>query len=119
MKKHVLLIEDAADLRALLGRVLGEEGYRVSLAATLAAARPVLARGGVDLLVIDIVLPDGRGTELAEEASARGVPLLAITGHPDAMRGLDRDGRAYLAKPFRPGQFLRRVAELIGAAEAV
>jgi DNA-binding response OmpR family regulator len=117
--KHVLLVEDAADLRELLGHVLGEDGYRVSLAGTVAAARSVLARGGVDLLVTDIVLPDGRGIELGEEATARGMPLLAITGHPDAMRGLDREGRAYLAKPFRPGQFLRRVAELIGAAEAV
>ncbi|KPF47728.1 hypothetical protein IP87_06675 [beta proteobacterium AAP121] len=84
---HVLVVEDAEVLALLLARAFEQRGHRVEVAATVAQARLRLAAGGIDLLLSDLHLPDGSGSELLAWARAE-LPapapwLLAMTADID------------------------------------
>lgn len=116
---HVLLVEDEAMNRALVRAIIArqvppEAGVVLREAETLAAAREVLAAERVDVVLLDVRLPDGNGLRLAEEIRARGVethgrrvlPMIAIlsasvlTTERDEAEGFGPD--AFLGKPFSP-----------------
>jgi DNA-binding response OmpR family regulator len=94
------MVADDEDVRALLRDLLTDAGYVVTDASRLSGARLAFDLPGAafDLVVIDVMLPDGHGTASAQAAERRGVKSLAVTGNPDD-----------LSKPFRPVEFLRRV----------
>ncbi len=106
---HLLLVEDNPDILGLLDGALEVAGYRVSMAGTLAAATHLLEGGDIDMVITDIVLPDGNGTSLAKRAAARGIPALVITGNPHWILALADAGLDYLHKPFRTWQILDRI----------
>ena len=64
---RLLLIEDDADLARLLAAVLGEAGHTVTVAPTLASAQHHLGSGSWDLVLLDLLLPDGDGRQLLEQ----------------------------------------------------
>ena len=115
--KHVLLVEDDPEVRALLSAILDEAGYGVTDVRSVADARHLIDGDGVDLVVTDVVLPDGRGTDLAEYAArrSRGLPALVLTGDLDRMQEMELRGRDYLAKPFRPQELLARIRACLDA----
>lgn len=84
---QVLLVEDAEVFAILLARAFEQRGHAVQVVGTLAAARQRLLAGGVQLLLCDLHLPDGRGAELLQWAHsslpAPGPLLLAMTADPD------------------------------------
>jgi DNA-binding response OmpR family regulator len=104
----VLLVDDDADLRAALARGLKRKGFRVSAAATADDALRLIADPGVaiDIVVMDIVLPDSWGSQVAMEQSLYrpGTPVIFISGHAleDAvLQASSGQGEiAFLAKPF-------------------
>jgi two-component system KDP operon response regulator KdpE len=114
---QVLLVEDDRELRATLGAALQVEGYRVVAAASLADAKAVLAhsteRGKVDLVLLDLGLPDGDGESLLRVLRAEpGLPVIVISArHTDApkIRLLDAGADDYLVKPFSVGEMLARM----------
>ncbi len=106
---HLLLVEDNPDILGLLDGALEIAGYRVSTAGTVDAATRLLDQGDVDMLITDIVLPDGNGTSLAKRAVARGIPSLVITGNPHWILALADADLDYLHKPFRTWQILDRI----------
>ena len=75
---HVLVVDDEADIRALIQEILTEEGYAVTVAADAAEART--ARGGTkfDLILLDIWMPDTDGITLLREWSADGDLSLSL-----------------------------------------
>ncbi len=77
MPQRVLVVEDEPDNAALLRIILQSAGYDVLLAADIATARSLLAGGPPDLVILDLVLPDGDGLELCRELKA-GLPRLPI-----------------------------------------
>lgn len=113
----VLLIEDDRDLRRTLREALSVEGYRVSSAASLADARAQLVhareRGGIDLVLLDLGLPDGDGeTLLASLQRERSIAVIVISArHSDdpKIRLLDAGADDYLVKPFSLGELLARM----------
>ena len=116
----VLVVEDDQLIADLVARNLVGEGYNVTIKNDVASAWEQLGRQLPDLLVTDIMMPDGRGTELAERLRERKVqlPILFISGYPDQQVGewKQAGGRVlFLAKPFRRKELLARVAELIGS----
>ena len=117
MSKTVLLVEDDRELRATLRDALLVEGYRVLAAASLADARALLThaedREGIDLVLLDLGLPDGSGdTLLAELRRDRSTPVIVISARPgedQKVRLLDAGADDYLVKPFSLAELLARM----------
>jgi two-component system cell cycle sensor histidine kinase/response regulator CckA len=121
----VLVVEDEPAVRALVTRVLTNEGYVIFAASDAAQALVFLEDKDrlIDLLLTDVVLPRGlQGDGLAQEASAlrARLPVLFMSGHPRESlmhaRGLHA-GVNYLPKPFTPDSLSRKVREVLNAAE--
>lgn len=110
----VLVVEDDASLRLALCDNLEGEGYQVAAAASLAQARALGAR---DVVVLDVMLPDGSGLQLCRElrATAPGTRVLLLTARTledDVVEGLGAGADDYVAKPYRLRELLARIAAL-------
>jgi two-component system phosphate regulon response regulator PhoB len=112
----ILVVEDEGDLRALIGYNLSRSGYAVELTADLCSARQVLECATPSLVILDLMLPDGSGLELARQIRrsplSASIPILFVTARPKetylrSCRFSSQDD--YLAKPFSVRELLRRV----------
>jgi two-component system phosphate regulon response regulator PhoB len=127
MSKRILVVEDDRDLCELLGYNLGRSGYQVQTAGRVSDARIMLQQSRPDLVVLDVMLPDGDGFDFCRELRAdpalRGVPILFLTARSqeiDKVLGLEIGGDDYITKPFSPRELLARVkAHLRRGAPAV
>ena len=113
----ILLVEDDAVLRGGLTELFTREGYGVMAAACAKDAREKL-NDTVDLIVLDVGLPDGDGVSLCQQWRGAGVtvPILFLTAKDeefDVVRGLDAGGNDYVAKPFRMMELLSRIRALL------
>lgn len=114
-RPRVLVIEDEAHLAAGLKLNLELEGYRVANARTIReAAAQLLQSAPIDLVLLDITLPDGDGFAFCKQLRDAGnyVPVIMLTaraGADDRVRGLDTGADDYLAKPFELPELLARV----------
>jgi CheY-like chemotaxis protein len=124
---HVLLVDDDADTRQLLKRVLESHGAAVKTAASAAEALEMIAAGPPDALVADIGMPDEDGYSLMRKIrrlpSSRGgtVPALALTAYArpeDRARALTAGFQQFVAKPVKPDELAAVVAELTGRPDA-
>ena len=117
MSLTVLLVEDDRELRATLREALTVEGYRVIASASLADARAVLAHDAgpaqVDLVLLDLGLPDGDGQTLLEALRReRATPVIVISARHSEdpkIRLLDAGADDYLVKPFSLAELLARM----------
>ena len=116
-----LVVEDDPAVRALVRRVLGQEGHRVLEAATAAEARTVAGThaGTIDLLLTDVSLPDADGPALAStlRAARPALRVVVMSGYtpPTGGRASDREAAVRVdEKPFTP----RGLAEAVRAALA-
>ncbi|MDJ0908837.1 MAG: response regulator [Woeseiaceae bacterium] len=118
-QKTLLLVEDDKLVQNVAIRVLERAGYAVEHASSLREAKGRLADGFVpDLLITDVMLPDGNGRELADAVAeaAPNAPVLFISGYPDDVIsefGLDGSRITFLQKPFTPAQLRETVADLL------
>jgi two-component system, OmpR family, response regulator len=106
---RVLVVEDNGDIRTLLDDIFASEGYRFTAVPDGAAMRGALQRGDVDVVVVDMRLPDGNGLELAREAALQGCGVVLTTGHPGHMVEIAESGFQYVLKPFRIDSVLKAV----------
>ena len=111
----VLVVEDEAGVRSYVHDLLTDNGYSALVAAKPARALEIARQfqGRIDLLVTDVVLPGMTGDELIEEflALRPGTPVLCMSGYPERAGTLLNAQVPYLAKPFRPEAFLKRVRQ--------
>jgi DNA-binding response OmpR family regulator len=124
MSARLLLIDDDARLTGMLGDYLRGAGFEVSTAGNLAQAREALAQGRYELLVLDLMLPDGDGLDfcrwLRGDPRWRHQPVLMLSarGEPmDRILGLELGADDYLAKPFEPRELQARVKALLRRLE--
>jgi CheY-like chemotaxis protein len=117
----VLAVEDDARNAALLRATLERAGYRLAVARSLADARAWLGAARPDLVLLDIGLPDGSGLELASELRAHAataeLPIIVTSARVmpgDRERAARAGCDAFLAKPLRPAELLRAVAQRVG-----
>lgn len=117
---RVFLIDDDARLSAMVRDYLIGAGMQIECAPSLAAARELLQRETTDLVVLDLMLPDGDGLdftrELRSDSRWRHLPLLMLSarGEPmDRIVGLEIGADDYLAKPFEPRELLARIRALL------
>jgi DNA-binding response OmpR family regulator len=111
------VVEDDPNLRLTLVDNLEEEGYAVQAASTLAEARAHWKATPFDVVVLDIMLPDGDGYSLCREmrqayTSSRVLMLTARTLEDDVVRGFDVGADDYVAKPYRLRELLARIRVL-------
>ncbi len=112
---HLLLVEDDDRLRTLLGRLLREERHLVEVAATGREALDLASDGrGLDVVILDVGLPDMSGLEVARSLRATGAPvaILMLTARDtvaDRVAGLDSGADDYLVKPFAFAELAARV----------
>ena len=113
MSLTVLLVEDDRELRGTLRESLTVEGYAVLAAASLADAHALLSNGRVDIVLLDLGLPDGDGeTLLAALRRGRGTPVIVISARETddpKIRLLDAGADDFLVKPFSLGELLARM----------
>jgi two-component system copper resistance phosphate regulon response regulator CusR len=114
---RVLVVEDQRSLLRNLERGLEEEGYEVVPAGSIGEARSALARQP-DLIVLDLMLPDGSGIDLLRQFRGQGIwqPVLVLTARDsvdDRVEGLDAGADDYLVKPFSFNELLARLRALL------
>jgi PAS domain S-box-containing protein len=121
----VLLVEDAAPVRTLARRSLEARGYRVLDAADGPSALQLSTRhrGGIDILVTDVVMPGMSGRELAERLAPErpSMKVLYTSGYTDdamVRQGVLNAGVAFLQKPFVPDTLARKVREVLDGPES-
>ena len=115
--KHILLLEDDQDVVDVLCPLLEDEGYYVSFTAMAATAKELLERITVDLLIADIVLPDGTAFAAIDEAKRRNISCLLMTGSWPHMAELEANGEFHLTKPFRLRELIAQVIQRIGPGD--
>jgi two-component system OmpR family response regulator len=112
---HILIVEDSSLVTDAFSILFSESGYDVDVAATVAEGIERGTANKVDLMLLDLSLPDGSGLEVLEALRARGVApraTLAMTGHDDAQTRrtcLDAGCAEVLLKPLPIGDLLRHI----------
>ena len=117
MGERVLMIDDDAALARMVAEYLGARGLAVTVAGTLGDGEALLKRGGVDLLILDAMLPDGDGFDLCKSWRQHSpLPILMLTARGDDVDrivGLELGADDYLPKPFNPRELLARLRALL------
>jgi two-component system phosphate regulon response regulator OmpR len=117
---HILIVDDDPKIRSMLRRYLTGEGFRVSEAPDGAAMRAVLEGGGVELVLLDLVMPGEDGLSLARHIRQRAAtPIIMLTGKGDLIdrvAGLEAGADDYIAKPFHLREVLARIRSVMRRA---
>jgi two-component system, OmpR family, alkaline phosphatase synthesis response regulator PhoP len=124
MADQVLVIEDEALVRDLVVLNLKHAGYEVSAEGAFASGLKALTGPGIDLAIVDVMLPGGEGFALVRQARDEGVkcPILMLTSRSEVssrVRGLDCGADDYLTKPFDVSELMARVRSLFRRAQGV
>ena len=113
MKQRVLVVEDEASISEPLAEHLAREGYDATVAPTIEAAEDALASGDPDFVLLDVMLPDGDGRDLAREIRrASDVPIVMLTARGeevDRILGLELGADDYIVKPFSARELTARL----------
>ncbi len=117
MDKHILVVDDHSEIRDLLGRYLEQHGFNVSLADGGRTMREVLKREKVDLIVLDIMMPEEDGLSLCRYLQDNNGPpvimLTAMSEEADTIVGLEMGADDYVTKPFSPRELLARIKAVL------
>jgi two-component system KDP operon response regulator KdpE len=118
----ILVVEDEPHIRRLVGKALQDESYLVIEANKIQQASDCLKNKTIDLLVLDLGLPDGDGLTLIQQLRLWSkLPILVLsarTQEQDKIKALDAGADDYLAKPFAMGELLARVRALLRRSHA-
>jgi two-component system phosphate regulon response regulator OmpR len=115
---RILVADDDPEIRKLLARYIESQGFRVALAANCAELRERLATSQIDLIVLDVMLPDGSGLEVCRDLRAERsrIPIILLTAlkeDVDRIVGLEIGADDYLGKPFNPRELIARVRAVL------
>jgi len=117
MNQNILLVEDNQDIMKINRSTLTMCGYHILEAQTLVQGHEILKKENVDLIILDIMLPDGSGLEFCEELrQVSDVPILflsALVKNQDIVNGLIKGGDDYLTKPYDLDVLIARVEALL------
>ena len=117
MGDRVLLIEDDSRLAEMVSEYLGKAGFHVVHAETGARGLALHGREPADVVILDLMLPDGDGLDICRQMRARSdSPILMLTARGDPMDrvvGLEMGADDYLPKPFEPRELLARLRAIL------
>ena len=119
----ILIVDDDAEIRSLLGEYLERSGYRVKAVADGRSMRAALKSGRPDIVILDLMLPGEDGLALCRELRAQtNVPILMLTARgeeADRIVGLEMGADDYVPKPFHPRELLARVKSILRRARSL
>jgi two-component system, OmpR family, phosphate regulon response regulator OmpR len=115
---RIIVVDDDAELRALLQRFLSEHGFAVRAVADGATLLQQLPRMPADAIVLDLMMPGEDGLAICRRLRADGdpTPILMLTAKGDPMDrilGLEMGADNYLAKPFTPRELVARLSAIL------
>lgn len=124
MSSKIFLLEDDTFLRDGLCEILESNGYQVTSVSAIKDAREMLKSSSFEIIILDVMLPDGSGFDLCQEIRNTGIstPILFLTACDDEIqivRGLDCGADDYVTKPFKLLELLSRVRALIRRSKSV
>ena len=116
--QQILVVDDDPEVRKLLARYIESQGFRVLLAANCRELGERLATNHIDLIVLDVMLPDGSGLDMCRDLRAKrsSVPIILLTAlkeDVDRIIGLEIGADDYLGKPFNPRELIARVRAVL------
>lgn len=117
----ILIVDDDPEIRSLLARYLTGQGFRVQTAANRRDCEARLSQVLPDLVVLDVMLPDGSGLDICRDLRARQphLPIIMLTAlkeDVDRIIGLEIGADDYLGKPFNPRELVARIKAVLRRA---
>ena len=123
VEAHILVVDDDAQIRQLAAKLLREHGYRASVARDGREMWQAIDTAGVDLVILDVMLPGSSGLDLCREIRFRSalpvIMLTALGSDTDRIVGLEIGADDYLAKPFNPRELLARISAVLRRTRGV
>jgi two-component system, OmpR family, phosphate regulon response regulator PhoB len=120
MKGKILIVEDEAAIREMLGYTLMKEGYTCQEAADVEQARAIILNDRPDLVLLDWMLPGVSGIDYARrlrnDSDTKDIPIIMLTAkgeEADKVRGLDTGVDDYVTKPFSTRELLARLRAVL------
>jgi DNA-binding response OmpR family regulator len=121
-RRTILLVEDETSITEPLAEALGGEGFDTLVAGTVAEALDQ-ARRDPDLVLLDVMLPDGSGLDVCRELRRRSqVPIIMLTARgeeADRVVGLELGADDYVVKPFSAREVVARIRAVLRRTQAV
>lgn len=119
---HILIVDDNRELRDGLSRYIRANGYRATAVESAAAARKVVKTSGIDLAVVDVMMPGEDGLSLTRDLRTESaLPIIMLTARGeevDRIIGLEIGADDYMAKPCNPRELIARIAAVLRRARA-
>ena len=120
-KAEILIVEDEREIVENLCILLTEEGFSVRAATNRKAALEILEEKSADLILLDLMLPDGSGYSLCSAIKKeRDIPVIMLTAMDDeasVVTGFDLGADDYVTKPFRPMELVSRIRNVLRRSE--
>ncbi len=120
---RILVVDDDAEIRTLLGEYLRKNGYFVTAVADGKGMWEALESGPTDIVVLDLMLPGDDGLALCRKLRGRSsLPVIMLTARgeeTDRIVGLEMGADDYLPKPFNPRELLARIKAVLRRARAL
>ncbi|CAN5295438.1 response regulator [soil metagenome] len=121
VSKHILIVDDDAEIRTLLAALLDKHGFKTSSANNGAAMLQILAEEKIDLILLDILMAGDDGLTLCKKLrESSTIPIIMISAIGDAVDrvlGLEFGADDYIAKPFYPREVVARIKTLLRRCE--
>jgi len=120
---HILIVDDDAEIRGLLGDYLRKNDYRVTTAANGKDMRAAMDPARPDLVILDLMLPGEDGLALCRDLRAgSNLPVIMLTARgeeTDRIVGLEMGADDYVPKPFSPRELLARIKSVLRRARSL
>lgn len=124
-RPHLLIVDDERSIREPLAAYLARSGFRTTQAEDARDARDKIGAYGIDLVILDIMMPGEDGLSLCRQIRATGdLPIILVTARTedtDRIVGLEMGADDYVLKPFNPRELVARIRAVLrraGAGEA-
>jgi two-component system response regulator RegX3 len=114
---RVLIVEDEISFSEALEFLLGKEGFSVTTAATGTEALRKFEQGGIDLILLDLMIPEVSGTEVCRQVRSKSkVPIIMLTAKDsevDKVVGLEIGADDYVTKPYSSRELIARIRAVL------
>jgi two-component system OmpR family response regulator len=116
MKKKILIVEDDKKISNLIKAYLENSDFQVKIAYNINQATDLIGKERFDLVILDLMLPDGMGETLVEEFSMLKIPIIMVTAkasEEERLAGFSLGADDYITKPFSPRELVARVKAVL------